>query len=285
MNAPSGAGLQTVILIFCAVVLLYSAWRGWRLGVVRAVLNLAIFTVAYFIGLAAAHTLLPVFRWILPLPDIGIMLLIGGIVGIIVCIALFLLSAVLFKRTAHHRSPVLKLFFGIGGALVGIIFGLLVLWSCISLVRLAGVVAESRESRPSRGVRDRVAKKAVELKRSLEEGPSGAVIESVDVLPPEFYRTLAKIARVTTSEASMQRFLDYPGLAPIIEHPRMVALLSDPEVNELALQKNYLGLMTQKSVIEAVNDPDLAEKLRTVDLEKALDYALEVENKPSPPSP
>jgi hypothetical protein len=79
----------------------------------------------------------------------------------------------------------------------------------------------------------------------------------------------------------MMRFLDYPGIQEIVQHPRVAALLNDPDVLQDAQAGNFLGLMRSKELLEAVNDPSLQKKLTSLDLQKALDYAF-----PSPlPSP
>ena len=72
----------------------------------------------------------------------------------------------------------------------------------------------------------------------------------------------------------MDKFLRYPGAVELSRHPRIVALRDDPEIAEEIAKGKYLALLSNQSVVDAANDPELGGMLKRFELEKAIDYAL-----------
>jgi hypothetical protein len=113
------------------------------------------------------------------------------------------------------------------------------------------------------------------LKNSLELGLLGNVLRNTDPISPRTYQTLEKAGSVLSSPERTQKFLTFPGALELSEHPKIVALRSDPEVADLIAQGRFLDLLQNPRVIEAANDPVLAGRIRKFDIQRALDYALE----------
>jgi hypothetical protein len=84
-----------------------------------------------------------------------------------------------------------------------------------------------------------------------------------------------KTGRVLSSPECTQKFLTFPGARELSEHPKIVALRSDPEIADLITHGRFLDLLQNPHVIEAANDPVLAERIKKFDIQHALDYALE----------
>jgi hypothetical protein len=59
------------------------------------------------------------------------------------------------------------------------------------------------------------------------------------------------------------------------EHPKIVALRDDPEISEMITQRRFLDLLRNQRIIDAANDPVLAERIKKFNFQRALDYALE----------
>ena len=112
------------------------------------------------------------------------------------------------------------------------------------------------------------------MKRGLEQGAAGGVIEKVDPVPEAVYSTLGKLGRVVSDPASIERFNRFPGVQPLLDHPRIAILFADPQIQRAARERDYMALFSNPRLVTAANDPDLAAALRRVDLEKALDFAL-----------
>ena len=113
------------------------------------------------------------------------------------------------------------------------------------------------------------------LKNSLELGLLGSALKNADPISQRTYATLEKAASVLSDPEHAQKFLTFPGARQLSEHPKIVALRSDPEIAELIAQGRFLDLLQNHRVIDAINDPVLADRIKKFDIQRALDYALE----------
>lgn len=299
---PHGSPFWQGVIFLCAILfLLFEVWRGWRAGLIRSGLNLASIVVSglvlYFGGLAAAAP----FGGLTTTAGFITGMVVGGGLAFVVFAIIWLLGALLFKKTEHQGSGIIRFFWGIGGGVFGFLLGLFLLWGGISIIRMLGVLAESRLSpvvtqeqvvgtpaeanqpTPPPTGPQRLADGLVTLKKSLELGPAGQFVESVDVIPPDLYELVLQVGQVTSSQDAVLRFIQYPGIQDVMQNPRLIELLNDPAVIKASEERNYLALIGNKALIKAVEDPTLAEQLKKVDLRAALKFALETD--PSSPSP
>ena len=284
-----GSPLWQTTLIFAGILfLLWQIWRGWRAGVIQSGMHLAAILVSASLGLLAAKLVAIPLGGVGSLPGLLAGVVLGGGLGIFLFFAIWILGAVLFKRTEHQGSGFLWFLWGAGGAFFGLLFGMAVLWGGVSLVRSLGTFAESRaESQPERPrpAQERVTGSLLTLKESLELGSAGRFLESVDALPPDFYELVLQIGKVTSDQKTMLRFLQYPGIQAMIENPRIVDLMNDPSVIRASKEGSLFPLLTSEAVAAAVADPILAEQLRKIDLRDALKFALESPSPSPAPSP
>src|SRR5215831_21105491 len=113
------------------------------------------------------------------------------------------------------------------------------------------------------------------LKNSLELGLLGSAVKNTDPISQRTYETLEKAGSVLSSPERAQKFLTFPGARELAEHPKIVALRSDPEVADLIAQGRFLELLQNPRVIVVANDPILAERIGKFNIQRALDHALE----------
>jgi Colicin V production protein len=286
-NRMSSSSASWLLPFFAAAGLfvLWKAWRGWRLGVVRQVAGLVALGAAWLCGVFGGALMAPILRAVWPGPD-RVLAAAGGILlGLFAFLVITLTSALVFKKTEHQSVGLVRLGYGAAGAVVGAGYGIILVWMAVLVVRLLGTVAETQlavEKNPRFHTKP-TAKQAApgamlgglaQLKHSLEEGAVGAVVQQVDPIPGHVYSTLGKMGRMASSPASMERFIRYPGVEPLLHEPKLAALLSDPQVSRAVTQRNYLALLSNPHLLAAANDPALAAALGKVDLEKALDFAL-----------
>ncbi len=278
---------QAALLFFAVVFLLFEAWRGWRAGVVRTAINLLALVVSGFLAVMVGQVAAGIFGGMDSPAGMGAAVVIGGGVGFVVFVGIWLVGALLFKRTEHHNSGIFRLFWGGGGALLGILTGLFLLWGGISLIRTMGALAEGRAETSARKSQPAppVAKGLVTLKESLELGQAGEFVRSVDVLPAEAYEIIVQIARVTSDQEAMLRFIEYPGIQQLMNNQKIADLLADPEVLAAAEKRNFIALMSNPALRKAVEDPALAEQLKTIDLREALKQAVAKPTPRSAPTP
>lgn len=242
-------------------------WRGWRLGLVRQALSIIALAVAYAAAWLLGRFLIPVLR---PLgyPDAVLTLVGAVIVGFVVFAVLSIVIGVIFKRTEHQSVGVVKVIFGVPGALLGVLFGAFLVLMCAVGVRIIGTVAQAQpQASPT-------AAHVVALKHSLERGAAGAIVDKVDLVPGAVYRTLGNVGLIAASPEAIERFSTDRDVRRVSAHPKILALRDDPEVQRALREGDYFSLLRHPKLVEAANDPEVMKLLGTFDLQKALDRAL-----------
>jgi uncharacterized iron-regulated membrane protein len=233
------------------------------------------------------------------MPDIVLSTLAGAALALIVYAIINGLGTIFFRRTSQHDSVLVRLFYGAGGAVLGLFFGAFLVWLVVVGVRSVGAVADAkvREQSSSASAGPPQAIHAVDvrrgllnepneesapllsslarLKNSLEMGVIGDAVKRTDVVPGQTYNTLGKIGQVVSNQESAARFLSFPGARELSQHPKIVALRDDPEISEMIAQGRFVDLLQNEKIINAANDPTLVQELKKFDLQKALDYATE----------
>jgi hypothetical protein len=262
------------------LLVLVQSIRGWRLGVVRQLVNLVALVLAYIAAMISGRLASPLLH---PLgyPDLLVSAVAGAIVGGVVYLALSMAGAGVFRRTKDQRLGLLRLGYGAGGSALGFVGALVTVWLSVLAIRFLGTVAQAEVNmaKTPAARRDgmRASAMAVELaqfKRSLDSGPAGALLNGTDPVPQRFYLIVQKMTRVISNADSMRRFVMYPGTRVLSENPRIVALQKDPDIARQVVRKNFVGLLGNPKIVAAVNDPGLEALVRSFELEKALDYAL-----------
>lgn len=275
---------QNVLLYSAVVFMLWEIYVGWRRGLIRGGLHFAAFVASGLLGMLVGQTLGAVVGLVLPGMAFLAGLIAGAAVALVTLGVCLFLGAFLFKRTSQQPPGLVRWTFGAGGAFFGLLTGLFILWGAVSIIRTSGAVAKSGMA----GQKSQDAPASVRtfamLKDSLEMGPIGEIVESVDILPSQAYENITRIGQLMKNQDAMIRFLDYPGVQEIITHPRIQALMEDPVVVQSAENKNFLALIQSRSVLDAATDPSLQKLIMSIDLEKALDYAMPSKQNPSSPT-
>jgi len=300
LQAVAGSPLwQAIFISFAVVLILFEVVRGWRLGLLRQLVRVAALAAAYAAAVFGGRLLVPIARPFLKMPDIVLSILAGAVLALVIYAFVTSMGIVLFKRTGQQNSRLVQLIYGIAGAIVGLFFGAFILWAIVASVRAVGAVADaqvrSQASSPEAGqsatlralaVRRRflsepntgstaLATSLARLKNSLELGPLGNAVKQTDPVPLKTYEMLGKVGRVFSSPERAQKFLTFPGARELSEHPKIIALRSDPEISEMIAQRRFLDLIQDQRLIDAANDPALANRIKKFDLQRALDYATE----------
>ncbi len=284
--------LQGVMVLAALAAIAFGVFRGWQRGFGRQAFNLLALAAAYLVAVCGGELALPILR---PLgyPD----LLARAVVGLTLAVLVFfgvsgigrILQRERIRRGDGTPRPRSMHF---GGAVLGGVFAMFSVWIAVIGVRLLGTISETEMTRqaelPAREIPvvaaevtgQRVMSGLATLKRSIESGPTGAVVRRVDPVPLQLYSSLRKLAQLMAQPERADLFLNYPGAQELIGHPRLVALQHDPEITRALEQGNFLGLLRHPGVVAAANDHELRELLGKFSLEDALDYALEENPEP-----
>lgn len=273
-------GWEFLVVALAVVFLLFQLWRGWNLGVVRAGIGLAALIGAGVVGWFAGMLIGSVATAILPVSREFVWFSTGLIIALVLYVLCLVIAKVLFKKTGHHGSSVVRLLYGFGGAFCGLLAGLVLLWAVVSGIRAFGGLEEGRQA----GVvseRDRMVETEVTptglaaLKQTLESGRMGDFVRRADPIPDGLYSTITRVAEVTTNEEAMLRLAEYPDIQRLMEHPAILELTMDPSFMEAAESGNFFSVMFHPALLRTASNPEVAGAFRDVDLEKALDYALQ----------
>ncbi len=260
-----------------ALYLLFEMWRGWRRGVVRHGISVMALLTAGGIGWVFAWMTGFIADRIIPLPVPAGRFLFGAAAAFAFYIAAVFLSSLLFKKTSQQSAGIVRLVYGAGGAIFGLVFGLVVLWGGVSIVRALGAVAEGKEAAavssgtPAPAMDGKIAS----LKGAMEEGTTGRLVDKVDVVPPQTYQLITQVVQLGGSPEAMGRFLAYPATQKLLMHPKFRQLFEDPVVARMAGEGNYLGLLASPKLAAIASDPEVQKAFTSFELQKALDYALQ----------
>jgi len=274
------------------ILVIAKAYQGWRMGIARQMVNVLALVIAYLIGYNGSSVIGPVLHKFFDLPERVLAVAGAAAVGFVIYAVLSMVGMLIFKKTSQQSELLMRLGYGASGAMVGALYGLFLVWIAILAIRLLGSVAESRLAiaKSARAAAERsaatptpapmpAAPNAVvwglaHMKHALEQGPAGAMMQQVDPIPGSLYGMLRKLGAMASDDKSVERFLTYPGVKPLLEHPKIAALQNDPEIVEDIQKKDYFGLLQNRKVLSVANDAEIGELMRKFELEKALDYAI-----------
>jgi len=280
---------QMIFFGAAALFLLYETIRGWRLGIVRQLVRLLALASAYLAAVFLGGYLVPILR-LTGYPDLVLQPAAMAIAGIAAYFVISFVGRVLFRKTTDQDIGAVWFLYGVSGALLGVVFGLVLVTAMAVAIRFLGTLADGITRQPGGTDRAPAAKKAtvaglVELKHSLEAGKTGEFLQTVDPIPKKAYEIIEKIGRVSASPEAIRRFLDYPGAQELTQRPEIASLRDDPEVVLALREGRYLALLKNSRISKAANDPKVKELVGRFNLEGALDYALEApQHEGAPPA-
>jgi len=289
---------QMVFISFAIVLILFETIRGWRLGIMRQLVRVVAVVAGYAAAYFGGDMLVPLLRSSVKMPDIVISALAGAILAVAVYGIIASLGTILFKRTAQQSFGMVRLVYGLSGALLGVCFGAFFVWLVLIGIRSVGSIADAQvHARPKPEINrtpsrlaaqspvpertssvadidvDSVTTLLARLKNSVEMGTVGDLVKKTDVMPAGVYHTLSEAGTVFSNPETARQFLSYPGARELSEHPKIVALRNDPEIAEMIAQGRFLELLRDPRVVDAMNDPKLAEDIKRFDMKKALEFA------------
>lgn len=278
----------SLLTVAAVLVVLLKAWQGWRLGVVRQIIGLAALALGAGFGYLGSGAVGAILGSVLPFPERALAVVGGVLLGAMLYLGVTIVSAILFKKTSDQSVTLVRVGYGLTGAAIGAIYGLVLVGAFALGLRVLGSVAETKLALEKNSVfgggrsakKDPVATRLAAIRQAVEASPAGPVLRAVDPIPEGAYTTLTKLATMVSTPKSIQRFVEYPAVRPVMEHPKVNALISDPEVSRAITERRYLALLSNPKVVAAADDPEVAARLRSIDLVKALDYALRKPGEP-----
>jgi hypothetical protein len=281
-----------VFWLFCWLLVLWQAWRGWRSGLFRQMAAVVGLMAGWVIGLSQGPAFFAHFWSGSGLPFFMLVPLASMFLGLLIYGLAILAGRLLFKRACDHPIGPTRLFLGVGGAAVGTGLGLFGVWIVIAVARLAGSIAQigvagpdaaaARAVRPDASGRDpvgaRVAQASapalVRIQHSVETGLIGAIVKFTDPLPKGTYADVNKAALIATDTGLQERLLNAPSLHIIATDPKVMALRQDPAVLDAWQRHDYMALSANPRFVAAMQDQRLSRRLEKVDITRALNETI-----------
>lgn len=300
LSAENPDPLQAGLLAAAAFFLLFHFVNGWRLGLPRAAARLVALAAAWFGGQAAMPFSPSVLQPFVRLPGAVLAVLGALLAGALVYLVIVAAAAMLFKRTRDQKPWIARFIFGSSGAVFGLATGLVFLWGILVALRLLGSFAQSQlppaqlgdaaapaavSDQPRRSAPGPVVTGLARLRGALDATVLGTAAALADPVPEETHRIIEKTGRLLADPQALRRLADYPPVAALAGHPRMRALAASREIQTLLQRRDYLRLLGHELVVGAANDPEIAEIVRDIPAEKALDFALGIPRESAPPRP
>jgi len=272
-NIEGSPQWQTATFLVASAFILINAIRGWAIGLLRQALGLAAFCAACYGVVAWSASVGEILRPHLPstiLMPVSILL-----IWIVTFNLITLAGHILFQRTREYDSAPAQFVIGSGGAVIGALYGLLIVYCLLISLKVIGRIADDQvriqqaKSQSSATVVMNLAK----LRNSIELGWPGAVLDATDPLPSRFYREIDRFSRLMLDPAKIEKLLEYPGFRRVAADPRLLELQRDPEIAAQMQRGEIFGLLTNQKVVTLFNDPELRRLLSWDELDSALAYA------------
>jgi len=254
---------------------LLSFLRGWTQGILRQLLV----PLAVFGALVAVILVTPTASGYLyqntRLPASA--LLLGFAIWLFAYNLLVFVGGIIFKRTREQDFAIVRLVFGVGGAIIAVVYAFLQIWVIVVGIRILGRFAEDQVAVQSsrNAVSSGLVVGLARLKNSLELGSGKVVLDQLDPVPPEAYRRLDQCTQLLANPRAIGRLLESPALRGIWENPRIQALQADPEISQAIRRGDFLSILSNSKVFALWTDPSIRALLSGDQIQAACDYAKE----------
>jgi len=293
-------GYQAGFLLLSLLFIASTAWRGWKVGIMRQILSILALASAYIIGYFGGTNLAVLLHRYVHLPQNALAVICAGGLGLVVYVCISLIGVLAFQKTAQQKGERMRLGYGISGSVCGALYGVFLVWITVLAIRLLGSVAEAEmainhgahpsdsggahtgKATPAPTPAPAVVRQLAQMKQSLEQGPAGSLVQQVDPIPGTLYSILHKLGMMVADDKRVDRFLSYPGAKTLLAHPKIAALQNDPVITQDIINRNYFALIRNPRIVTAANDSEIGELMRKFEFEKALDYALQPPEKSLP---
>jgi hypothetical protein len=267
-----------------------SVWRGWRRGVIRQGVSLLALIGAICAAIYAGPLLAPA------IPALGFPvflrpLVAGALIILLIWGTIATVSSIIFRKTDEQEVGLVRMTYGLGGAFLGLLLGLLLLGVCGWGVRIAGSLADGLQTgakvkSTAKGLPPPVpaeTRALPSLKKIIEESPLSEWFAKADPITPEWYPRLVKIGRILASPAASERLFADPAFANVARNSHLASIRSDPVLQEAIRSGDLWTLLRSPKVRAAAADTQLQTTMSLLDVDRAIERALHPQNTPPPP--
>ena len=254
---------QAGLLIIFAICVAYATFRGCFRGLLLQLLvPLAIGGSALIVYFFAGPFLSLLGMSSATISPGGLML--GRVLLGVLCFYLMMLAGgFLFRRTRDYDLIVSRLISGVGGALLGFIYGLVTVWFLMIFIHVIGRVAEDEVTLQSnRGLSPApVISNLARAKASLDSGWLGEVSRLLDPVPGSVYDSIDRWSSILSRPDAVKQLMADPVFRSLGNNPTFQALANDPELSDSIEKGDLLGVVTNPKLVQFFTDGEVRQEL------------------------
>jgi hypothetical protein len=185
------------------------------------------------------------------------------LLGVLCYYLMMLAGGFLFRRTRHYDLIISRLISGVGGALLGFIYGLLTVWFLVILVHVIGRVAEDQVAlQKGRGTSPApVIATLARTKASLDIGLLGDISRLIDPVPVSVYQAMDRWSSILSRPDALKQLLADPVFRSLSNDPTFQALANDPELSDSIQKGDLLGVVINPKIAQFFANGDVNQEL------------------------
>jgi len=155
------------------------------------------------------------------------------------------------------------------GAGLGAVKGLLYALIALVIVHNLGQVAEiTTEHAGKRGAQIRspcMGRSLIKAKKAIDRSTAAGIVKLASPIDEEVFVLLADLLDIANDAAALKRLQQHPDLQPLLGNPRILALAQDEGIIQAAKDREFLAILNNENVADAVGDPELRAELKRLD--------------------
>lgn len=250
------------------------AWTGYRHGLVRQAIELGALVLAILFAKPVSASIPPGLPGIRNTP-----LLLQPVATQAVAALLVMLLAVAVgrlgvmalklgqdKAEAKRRSKRDRR----RGAGLGAVKGLLYALIALVIVHNLGQVAEiTTEHAARRGAQIRspgMGRSLIKAKKAIDGSTAAGIVKLASPIDEQVFALLADLLDIANDAAALKRLQQHSDLQPLLDNPHIVALAQDEGIIQAAKDRQFLAILDNQKVADAVDDPELRAELKRLDV-------------------
>src|ERR1700677_1952249 len=193
----------------------------------------------------------------------GGLMLARALLGVLSFYLMMLAGGFLFRRTRDYDLIVSRLISGVGGALLGFIYGLVTVWFLMIFIQVIGRVAEDQVTlQVDRGLSPAPSISTLaRAKASLDSGWLGEVSHWLDPVPGSVYDSIDRWSSILSRPDAVKQLMADPVFRPLVNNPTFQALANDPELSDSIEKGDLLGVVTNPKLVQFFTNGEVRQEL------------------------
>ena len=193
----------------------------------------------------------------------GGLMLARALLGVLSFYLMMLAGGFLFRRTRDYDLIVSRLISGVGGALLGFIYGLVTVWFLMIFIQVIGRVAEDQVTlQVDRGLSPAPSISTLaRAKASLDSGWLGEVSHWLDPVPGSVYDSIDRWSSILSRPDAVKQLMADPVFRPLVNNPTFQALANDPELSDSIEKGDLLGVVTNPKLVQFFTNGEVGQEL------------------------